>query len=378
MRFVDLALPEDKKPTALSTFDFPSGTVETFANSFFSPKKYAIGSSKPDQKVYHQRDLGLLQCVYESWKNHWNLRTSPEDWWFPVTCRIAKAIDKAAAQGRYKDVVRDYFVAHQSKKLISIDVPVNTIYEVNYKSFMAKMATEIQHRIKVPEFASTMQNDFSSSSATHKIASQINLMASTQQFFEYEMRMCGCGIKGIEFLGDLADWNALVEKLQKLRELLKPILHALDGITEQWLDHVELVFRNLSKTFASVDDPVVADFWADILMVGTGWKYGSSGMSREKAEAYNGWLIEFLLGYKGILAENLLSTFSKKKCSGVNQVPLKITLATKNPPVSDEAHLVAGIVGFQLHADTPNQVPSLEPHHMWALVLSDDSPLRGN
>jgi len=50
----------------------------------------------------------------------------------------------------------------------------------------------------------------------------------------------------------------------------------------------------------------------------------------------------------------------------------------KDQPVSDEAHLVAGILGFQLHADTPNQVPSLEPHHMWALVLTDDSPVRGN
>jgi len=305
MRFVDLALPEDKQPTALSAFDFGSGTVETFANSFVSTKTYAIGSSKADQKIYYKRDLGLFQCVYESWKNHWNLRTSPEDWWFPVTCRIAKAIDEAAAHGRYQAVVRDYFVAHQGKKLISIEVPVKTIYEVNYESFMGSMASAIQNLVKVPEFASAMQNDFFSSSATHKIASQINLMASTQKFFEYEMKMSGCGINGIEFLGEQADWNALVEKLQKLRELLKPILHALGGITEQWLDHVEYVFRTLSKTFASVNDPVFVDFWADILMVGTGWKYGPSGMSREEVKAYNGWLIEFLHGYKSIHAENL-------------------------------------------------------------------------
>jgi len=83
--------------------------------------------------------------------------------------------------------------------------------------------------------------------------------------------MCGCVIKGIEFLGKQGDWNALVEKLQKVRELLKPILYALDGISEQWLDHVEFVFCNLPKTFAGENDPVVADFWADILMIGTGW-----------------------------------------------------------------------------------------------------------
>jgi len=70
--------------------------------------------------------------------------------------------------------------------------------------------------------------------------------------------------------------------------------------------------------------------------------------------------------------------FCKTESININQVPLKIKLATKNPPVSDEAHLVAGIVGFHLHEETVNQVPSLEPHHMWALVLSDDSPLRGN
>ncbi len=42
--------------------------------------------------------LDLFSAVFEAWKNHWTLRTTPEDWWFPIACRISKAIDNAAKQ----------------------------------------------------------------------------------------------------------------------------------------------------------------------------------------------------------------------------------------------------------------------------------------
>jgi len=81
---VDLLLPKRKKPTDLKRLSYYR-SPRTVKNLFGGAhgKTYAIGSSAPDQKIYHERDLGLFECVYEAWKNHYNLRTTSEDWWFP-------------------------------------------------------------------------------------------------------------------------------------------------------------------------------------------------------------------------------------------------------------------------------------------------------
>lgn len=244
------------------------------------------------------------------------------------------------------------------------------------------MTSKIQKSIKDPEFAAVMQNDFSSTTPSHRVASQVNLMATLQNFFEYEMILEGCGIKGVEMLGNQDDWDKLLTKFQKLRELLKPIQTnptlGWEWKDEEWLDHVEMLFTNLAKTFAETQQTgpasqEMADFWMTILMEGEGIKYGASGMSRYTARVYNGWLIKFLLGYEKVEKFDIRD---QKDLGGLSEVPMKITLDYEDPPLSDVCRLQTGIMGFTLHHDTFNGVPSVQPHHMWALKLPADSPLR--
>ena len=386
---VDLCLPENKLPTALekfSSYSSPRTVEKIFGES------YAIGSSKSEEKIYHDgRDLGLFQCVYEAWKNHYNLRTTPEDWWFPVACMISKAIEQAAnnkvriigggqhysQQGKE---IRDLFVDHKGKKNIGVEIDVFTIYDVDYESFFADMSSEITSRIKVPKYAGAMQNDFSTSSTTHCIASQINLMAGLGEFFTYESMLTGCGIKGVEMRGKQEDWDNLATKLHIVKEQLEPAKGALWGLSDGWWSHVESVFEKLADTYAAKSDSQlsqVADFWADILMIGDGWKWGNSGSVKLAAKKYNGWLLKFLTGLDEVLEEDFFRERNMKRLRGMNSVPLKITKTYMKPNVSDEATLTTGIMGFEIHEkDTFNGVPSLQPHHMWALELPTGSPLR--
>lgn len=59
------------------------------------------------------------------------------------------------------------------------------IEEANYDDLFQQFSDQLEKSIKVPKFATVMQNDFSTTSGPHKIASQINLMGSLQEFFEY-------------------------------------------------------------------------------------------------------------------------------------------------------------------------------------------------
>lgn len=379
LRAVDLQLPKEKIPAGLKGFQSKWAprydTVEGHVNTK-GRMKYAIGSSSKTNYSY-RCEMGLFECVKEAWANHWNLRTSPEDWWFPVACRIAKAIDKAAKPNQSTTKkVRDLFVSHDGKEEIKVEVPVFNIYQVDYDKLFCVFSSEIQDRIKVPEFAAQMQNDFSTTTPSQQVASQINLMASVQEFFSYHSGLCGCGINGLEMRGTQADWDRLVEKLQAVEKQLSPI--SSDIYLSTWFRHVEYVFRKLAKSYSDPGSKEVNDFWADVLCVGKDWKYGPSGFGGHEVEAYNGWLIKFLTGRDSLWKENLSSSETLRELSGLNTVPMEVSLTYRTPVVSDKSELRAGIMGFLLvePKETFNHVPALQPNHMWAMMLPPQSPLR--
>lgn len=380
---IDLALPEEKKPTTIAEFDKSFGCEPTTVG-WKVGSEYALGSSKEGELVYHKEDLGLFQGVYEAWKHHWNLRTSPEDWWMPVAIRIAKGIDKAAKAeaGKERQPVRDLFVDHEGKKTISVDLPVYTIDEIDCNSLFANISSQIDRGIKLKSFATGMQNDFSTSTGTHRISSQINLMASMQEFFHYSTGLCGCGIKSLEMLGEQEDWDRLLLKFQDLRKQIEPVQWQTE-LYMDWWNQVETVFRNLAATFAASRAGIVNDelaqFWSDILIDGNGIKhYGPSGMQRREVEEYTGWLVKFLTGMSRILKEDFNDKETKEKLKGLNTVPMEVVMKYVSPPIKENAKLVSGIMGFRLHDEgTANGIPSVQPHHMWAMKLRPNSPARG-
>lgn len=150
---------------------------------------YAVGSSKKDEKIYYTK----------------------------LSTRLPKPRQKV------KHTLCEIYLSHTKGKNLCVHVEVFEIHEVEFADFFDQMASQIQENIKNLEFSSAMERNFSCSSSTHQIVSQINLMLSLQEFFSYEMGLEGCGIKGLEMIGEQRDWEALVTKLQKLRAMLKPV-----------------------------------------------------------------------------------------------------------------------------------------------------------
>ena len=73
------------------------------------------------------------------------------------------------------------------------------------------------------------------------------------------------------------------------------------------------------------------------------------------------------------------SWFQRKYLSGLNGVPLLVAMTWPTIQSLEETELKAGIMGFKLVAPsaTFNGVPSLQPFHMWAMMIAPDSMLRG-
>ena len=293
-------------------------------------------------------DCGLFASIITAYNNHWNLRISPEDWWFCVTRRVAIAIDKNAK----KDSVRKMFVEHEGKKTLEVVVPSNSIYGVDYSWFFDQLSKKITKNVKVPEYVDAVTADFSVTLPVRKIVSQITLMSSFQEFFDYRM-LCGCGIPGVEMLGTEEDWKRLQSKLKVLKTLLEPIENDIGLTAERWA-LAEDVFCKLLATYQGEPDK---DWWSRIIST---IPY-ASGIHAPGG----GWITEFMEGSQNVKARN----FS----SGLVKVPLTITDPSG---VEDTAALVAGTLGFTVHEDTTGGVPSLKPFQGWCLLLPENSPFR--
>ncbi len=113
--------------------------------------------------------------------------------------------------------------------------------------FSTRCPKKFQKNVKVPEFVKAITADFTTTSPTMKMVSQISIMSSLQQYFCYGMRTM-CGIPAIEMLGSENDWVRLGEKLQALRKTLEPITDQI-GLSHHWWSHAEKVFRELLKTY---------------------------------------------------------------------------------------------------------------------------------
>jgi len=381
--YIDLHLPSDKAPSDpqnINTISFSDAASAMYSSSkekaarkkerdydflhdFEKPKLTAAVGTK-DLISYNKTDTGLFGTIYEAWANHLNVRTCPEDWWLPVITRVSTLVDNKA----YCAPVQKYFVNHQGKRNINIELPSFTIYDTDYTKMFNGFTQKINQMIIVPGYVDTITASFSTTTPEQLIGSQITIMKSFEKYFSYRMMMCGCGIKGLEMSGTEEDWRLLITKLTKLRELLAPIESTLE--IAPYFAHVETVYNNLLKTFLRQD---MDDWWSKVLMDCKGIKYGPSGM-RQKVDAYNGWIAFFCSGKDSPLnAEDLaIGKYDELSCLTY----CRLTLEDKINRISGESELIAGILGFKLHKDTFNGVPSLQPAHGWALLLSESSPLR--
>ena len=163
--------------------------------------------------------------------------------------------------------VRPFFVNHEGKKTLTVSVGPS-IYGVDYEWFFKEMSGQIKDNINKPEYTDAIESDFSCSTPVQKIINNIMLMYSFQKYFEYRM-CCMCGIPGVIMMGSEGDWKSMIEKLEKIETILKPIEKQLK--LAKWFKSCKTVLRQLLETFRGNPDQA---WWARII---TKNEFGSGG-----------------------------------------------------------------------------------------------------
>ena len=145
------------------------------------------------------------------------------------------------------------------------------------------------------------------------------------------------------------DWSKLQSKLRTLLELIENEL----GLSSEWWDLVEKVFRELLATYQGRPDK---EWWSHIISYQNRFGSGVPG--------YRGWITDFLEGTKDLIDIDEMA-------SGLVSVP--IILQDTERCVEDNATLAAGMLGFTVHTDDTKMI-SVQPFQGWSLLLSKDTP----
>jgi len=131
------------------------------------------------------------------------------------------------------EVWRNRFVDFKGKETITISRPgfVKGSPRNDWTTVFPEFAQKIGGYIG-KDAVDMVTCNFSTSSPTDCIVSQITLMDTVQHYFEYVMR-CGCGIPSIGLRGTVEDWKSVRTKAEKLarfglRWWMKELLPALD------------------------------------------------------------------------------------------------------------------------------------------------------
>ena len=94
--------------------------------------------SENSEFFYQAYDKGFFNTILSAYAHHWGLRTSPDDWWYTVVRRAALAIDNNAN----KDSVRDFFVSHEGKKELRVELG-SSLYTADYTWFFQQMTNQV-------------------------------------------------------------------------------------------------------------------------------------------------------------------------------------------------------------------------------------------
>lgn len=200
------------------------------ANPQDEPRVAIIRSSCDASTLAYPAGWGLLSSIVEAYNRHHELTLRADDVWQAIITQLSFYVNANA------EALRSRFVDFQGKKTLVVYMG-GTFFTADYGTFARRMVDEnIVKNIKDPSVASWLLPDFSTTTATDRIAASVSIMSTLQAYFEFVCCLC-CGIPKVTLLGTPDDWRKLRAKVDRLpefdlsskrmtawRELLVPVL----------------------------------------------------------------------------------------------------------------------------------------------------------
>ena len=193
----------------------------------------------------------FVEAVHLAYSSHYPLVLSPDIIWQCVAQGFAIHVNRNAEN------LRHMFVDHEGKKELVVrrDDFVKGSPDNDWEQVFGAFSEQIQENVG-DEIHSLLTPDFSTTGPVERAASQIVLMDTFKEYFEYTV-VTLCGIPTITLEGTVEDWETLREKTLSLSRF----------DFQWWTDAI----RPILDEFVSASSGVInKEFWQTIYKVSGG------------------------------------------------------------------------------------------------------------
>lgn len=261
--------------TVIECNDFPRATsllkevgYQEAIETILKDKIEACSKEKRNTNLVASKINPFIGALHYAYAQHRPISIAPDMIWLLICQGFAKHVDYHAEELRSK------FVSFSGKKEL-------TVYQESTDKFFVKGGQDNPWELVFPQFAEQIQqnvgkdlcdvliSDFTTTTPTEKIASQITLMDIMHNYFEYTLDS-KCGIPEIIIEGNLKDWESIKVKLNKLKG------YKIDN----WIDALNPI---IDEFIAAKKGVINKNFWDSIYKI----SMGSGGGD------VSGWVIKF-------------------------------------------------------------------------------------
>ena len=203
---------------------------------------------------------GFVRGAIAAYCNHHHLTLRPEDIWFAILTQLNLYVNAHAEE------LRSFFVAHEGQKELVIK-DVGNIYTADFGAMARRMTELMGENVVDPELRPWIMPAFSTTTETDQVVASVIMMGALQKYFAYTFELA-CGIPSVTLLGVQADWQEILQRLEKLPNL--------GPEASQFHDLLKPVLTRFVRSFDAPDSSETKDFWqkiADRISNGSGPVY---------------------------------------------------------------------------------------------------------
>ena len=174
------------------------------------PAVKIIQSSWSEGEQGFVSELGLSAAILEAYSYHHDLVLRPDNFWQAILTQFGFYMLGNAEE------LRDRIVDFQGKTKLVVGGG-RDIFTTDFGACAEDFVDEISKNIRDPSIAEWLLPSFTTTSPSDRIAASVSVMSAMQKYFSYEV-VCGCGIPNVTLLGEVADWEVLRSKIDRLLE----------------------------------------------------------------------------------------------------------------------------------------------------------------
>lgn len=207
----------------------------------------------------------FFHTLYYAYADHRPVELSPEALWLLICQGFSLHVNNNAEE------LRSLFVDFEGKRTLTassqgirLDDP-NSPWERVFPQFTSQIAAYTGQ-----ELIDVLAADFTTSTPASRVASQITVMESMKQYFDYEMTICG--IPQVILHGTPEDWQSVIDRTEFLRQYkldwwvdeMLPVLRKIKSASEGEVDQAfwRGLFKQHDLKHEMCGDPMIlADGW---------------------------------------------------------------------------------------------------------------------